>query len=423
MVYLLFSSNCSVMDSENSTSPLTPAVSDQVEAGLTATYIILYSMLFIIVYVQLWLVLYYNYKRVSFQTVFLFLCVAWSGLRTTLFSFYFKDTRMANTLPLVWYYLFYCFPVCLQFFTLCLLNLYFSQVMFKAKPQYAANPRKYKNPLRFACLLMSAIFFAMNLGCAIVVYQQTAVNMIDPNEDIVSIAVTARVLVNDFLFVVGGIWLAYCIVRISKTTSANILLEAKGTTVCQAATVGFLIVFLFTSRAIYNLLAVSPLRCHNKMSSFNFDWYNVSDQADLVDVSQLSYVMFGIVLFVWELLPTSLVIFFFRVRRPEQSMIPDSMLNSQSYSSRVYFFDNPHRYDSDEESNQASVNAPLAKDIYHNGGRYGSSLQRNSIQGSQLRSYSSHGLIASSSPRRNTGSFYRDPYRYQQGQQASVYSQ
>lgn len=422
MVFLLFSSNCSALNSENgSSSPLTPAVSDQVEAGLTATYIILYSVLFIVVYIQLWLVLYYNYKRVSFQTVFLFLCVAWSGLRTTLFSFYFKNTRVANTLPFFWYWLLYCFPVCLQFFTLCLLNLYFSQVMFKAKPQYAANPRKYKNPLRIACLFMCAIFFTMNLGCAIVVHKQTSAEMINPKEDIVSIAVTARVLVNDFLFVIGGVWLAYCVVRISKTTSANILLEAKGTTVCQAATVGFLIVFLFTSRAIYNLLAVSPLRCKNKMSSFNFDWYNVSDQADLVDVSQLTYVMFGVVLFVWELLPTSLVIFFFRVRRPEQSMLTDNMLNSQSYSSRVYFFDNPHRYDSDEESNHASANSPLTKDAY-NGGQYGSSLGRVANQG-PVRSHSSHGLIASSSPRRNTGSFHRDSFRYQQGRHSNVYSQ
>lgn len=90
--------------------------------------------------------------------------------------------------------------------------------------------------------------------------------------------ITARVLVNDILFIIGGAWLTYCIIRISKTTSATILLEARRTTVCQASTVGVLILVLYTSRAIYNLLAISPLRCKNQFSTFDFDWYNVSDQ-------------------------------------------------------------------------------------------------------------------------------------------------
>jgi len=45
--------------------------------------------------------------------------------------------------------------------------------------------------------------------------------------NIVRAMVVARVLVNDLLFVICGVLLAYCIVKISKTTSANILLESK----------------------------------------------------------------------------------------------------------------------------------------------------------------------------------------------------
>lgn len=166
MVYLVFNYTCrNGSGSNGSSGSLTPAVSSAVKIGLTATYIALYFILFVVVYLQLWLILYYRYKRISFQTVFLFLCATWSGLRTTLFSFYIHDTSKANTLPIFWDWLLYCFPVCLQFFTLCLLNLYFSQVcsydtdvdktgliikcfifqvMFKAKPRYAANPRKFK---------------------------------------------------------------------------------------------------------------------------------------------------------------------------------------------------------------------------------------------------------------------------------------
>lgn len=107
---------------------LSPAVPPYVKLGLTVVYTVFYSLLFIFVYVQLWLVLRYRHKRFSYQTVFLFLCLLWAALRAVLFSFYFKNFVMANTLGPFPFWLLYCFPVCLQFFTLCLMNLYFAQV-------------------------------------------------------------------------------------------------------------------------------------------------------------------------------------------------------------------------------------------------------------------------------------------------------
>lgn len=80
------------------------------------------------VYTQLWLLYLYGHKRWSYQSVFLFLCLLWAALRTTLFSFYFRNAVEANHLPVAVYWLLYCFPVCLQFFTLSLINLYFTQV-------------------------------------------------------------------------------------------------------------------------------------------------------------------------------------------------------------------------------------------------------------------------------------------------------
>lgn len=41
-------------------------------------------------------------------------------------------------------------------------------------------------------------------------------------------------------------------------------------------------------------------------------------QADLQStLGDAGYIVFGVILFVWELLPTSLVVFFFRVRQPD----------------------------------------------------------------------------------------------------------
>lgn len=108
--------------------PLRPAVAPSVQLGFTILYTTLYAALFLLVYVQLWLLYLYRHKRWSYQSVFLFLCLLWAALRTTLFSFYFHNALEANHLPVAVYWLLYCLPVCLQFFTLSLINLYFTQV-------------------------------------------------------------------------------------------------------------------------------------------------------------------------------------------------------------------------------------------------------------------------------------------------------
>uniref|UniRef100_A0A673BNI0 Integral membrane protein GPR137B-like n=1 Tax=Sphaeramia orbicularis TaxID=375764 RepID=A0A673BNI0_9TELE len=287
------------------------AISPTLELSLTTIYTVLYSFLFVFVYLQLWLILHYGHKRFSYQSVFLFLCLLWAALRTTLFSFYFKNVVQANQLQPLAYWLLYCCPVCLQFFTLCLLNLYFTQVMFKAKAKYSPELNKY-------------------------------------NDGGVRHAVLARVLINDSLFVLCAISLAVCIFKIAKMSSANVYLESKGTSVCQATAIGAVVILLYTSRACYNLVVVT-LSPQDKPSPFNYGWYSVSDQADVQEISGEAYIMFGIILFFWELLPTSLVVVFFRVQKPNQNLAPGGMINSHSFSSRAYFFDNPRRYDSDDD--------------------------------------------------------------------------
>ncbi|XP_005986547.1 integral membrane protein GPR137C [Latimeria chalumnae] len=321
--------------------PITAAVPPAVELGLTVVYTILYSLLFLFVYLQLWLVLHYKHKRFSFQTVFLFLCLLWAALRTTLFSFYFKNCVQANQLQPFPYWLLYCFPVCLQFFTLCLLNLYFAQVIFKAKAKYSPELNKYKIPLRLVFLLASILFLVVNFTCAMLVQENVPENQLKWK-------VLVRVLINDSLFVLCAISLAICIFKIAKMSSANVYLESKGTSVCQATSVGAAVILLYTSRACYNLVVVA-MSPEDRPSPFNYGWYNVSDQADVEKISGQAYVVFGIILFFWELLPTSLVVVFFRVQRPNINLATGGMVNSHSFSSRAYFFDNPHRYDSDDD--------------------------------------------------------------------------
>lgn len=85
------------------------------------------------------------------------------------------------------------------------------------------------------------------------------------------------------------------------------------------------------------------------------------------DLGNKGYLVFGLILFVWELLPTTLLVGFFRVHRPPQDLVrlgkrpermvasggqvgeirvcirvtprPQSSLSRQVFGSRSYFFD------------------------------------------------------------------------------------
>lgn len=63
----------------------------------------------------------------------------------------------------------------------------------------------------------------------------------------------------------------------SLTHSRLFFLPEQGTTVCQTAALGAAVILLFASRACYNL-TVLILSQNYRVESFNFDWYNVSDQ-------------------------------------------------------------------------------------------------------------------------------------------------
>ncbi|KAM7409029.1 hypothetical protein PAMA_002649 [Pampus argenteus] len=326
---------------------LSPAVPPYVTLGLTVVYTVFYSLLFIFIYVQLWLVLRYRHKRFSYQTVFLFLCLLWSALRTVLFSFYFRNFITANTLGPFPFWLLYCFPVCLQFFTLSLMNLYLAQVIFKAKSKYAPELLRY-----------SLLFLVVNLVCALLVRMSSAE---------AHTIVLVRVTINDTLFVLCAVSLSLCLYKIAKMSLANIYLESKGTSVCQVTVIGAIVILLYTSRACYNLVVLG-LSNKSVINSFDYDWYNVSDQADLQStLGDTGYIVFGVILFVWELLPTSLVVFFFRVRQPNLDRT-GSGLPGHVFSSRAYFFDNPRRYDSDDDLAWSvmpqNIQASLAADSY-----------------------------------------------------------
>ncbi|XP_068423184.1 integral membrane protein GPR137 [Clinocottus analis] len=322
--------------------PLRPAVPPSVQLGFTILYTGLYAALFLVVYAQIWLLYLYRHKRWSYQSVFLFLCLLWAAIRTTLFSFYFRDALEANHLPVAVYWLLYCFPVCLQFFTLSLINLYFTQVLLKVRETYSSDVKRGVWLSRCVYGALSAVFLCVNVVCAALGDRDAESGSRERTWNLVLV----RVLVNDSLFTLDAVLLAALLLLLSRhSRSTSPYLISKGTTVCRTAALGAAVILLFASRACYNLTVVILFQSH-RVEAFDFDWYNVSDQADLQsELGDRGYLAFGAILFIWELLPTSLLILIFRVRRPAQET--SSMAVNNRVIPRPYFFDDPQGSDED----------------------------------------------------------------------------
>ena len=109
-------------------STIEPVIPHTAHLGLTILFTTIYALVFLMIFVQLFLILYYRHRRLSGQSVFLFVCLIWSALRTTLFSFYFENCVQANGLSRLPRWILIAFPVYLQFLILCLLAVYFGKV-------------------------------------------------------------------------------------------------------------------------------------------------------------------------------------------------------------------------------------------------------------------------------------------------------
>ncbi|KAM4690525.1 integral membrane protein GPR137C [Rhinophrynus dorsalis] len=252
------------------------------ELWIALLYLVLCSLLFLGTYWQLWMLLYYKQKRLSYQSLCLFTCLLWAAFRIVLFSFYIKNGALTRDLHPLLSWLLHGLPVCLQYFSLCLLNAYLARVIIKAscspenntyKTDYSSiekeNKRKYFGDLKM------------------------------------------------------GI-------------SGNL-----------AVAIGTIVGILYILRSCCNVVSlyISP---GNKSSPFSYGWNGFSDCIP-EDIDVLEYLIFGITLFCCEVLPMFLMVYFFRAKNMNQYLGTAGMVNSHSFGSRTYFFDNPRRYDSDDD--------------------------------------------------------------------------
>ncbi|RDD40864.1 Integral membrane protein GPR137B [Trichoplax sp. H2] len=290
-----------------------PAIPATVHLGLTVGFTVIFSLLFILIYIQLFFILRYGHKRLSFQSVFLFLCLIWASLRITLFSFYFRNCQLANTLPTFFYWLLYCLPVCLQFITLTLLAFYFGKAYIKGRRNVInsmrISPNHRHRTLVVSFMIMTSAFVSVNIVCAILIRKVTATGRSPPH-----LLLLVRVMIDGLLFVVMAIILCYFLIQMKRAGISSKLQvdENQEMSMLQAVICSGIIVALYVSRAIYNIIAISP----TKVPTFGYGWINVTDQADLYAAHGYGYISFVCVLLAWEVLPTFIVVWLFRVKKP-----------------------------------------------------------------------------------------------------------
>lgn len=162
--------------------------------------------------------------------------------------------------------------------------------------------RQHRLPLYLLFFFISLVFLVVNIVCALLVRMSST----DAR-----VIVLVRVAINDSLFVLCAVSLSLCLYKIAKMSLANIYLESKvrngcvffaichlavrcpckfdpgfhscssppslqGTSVCQVTVIGATVILLYTSRACYNLVVLAV--ANKSINSFDYDWYNVSDQ-------------------------------------------------------------------------------------------------------------------------------------------------
>nr|QVK45726.1 G protein-coupled receptor [Proales similis] len=327
-----------------------PAIAAEVYLSLTICFSAFYSLIFLYAYVQLFFILYYKYKRLSYQTGLLFLSLIWSGLRISLFSFYFQNAEDANKLPFAPYFVLYCLPVVLQFCTLTLLVLYYGQVFFKV----ATRDRQQKNNfyLRIVILISIGMFLCSSVISAYLTRQVCILNAQLQKCDLYKITLV-RVSINDILFVVYGFLLGYYIFKLANLSISYAIPEYYKISIFKAMVVIVCTSFMLISRTIYNLLAITIE--DSRVPDFGFDWINVSDQADLVNLTETNkFITFVLVLLIWELIPAFVIITLFRVKAVNGTASFIRSDQHSSFSRKSVFIDSNKYDDSDDDDDDNS---------------------------------------------------------------------
>lgn len=334
------------------TSSIQPAIAVErpLHLGITISITGLVGVLFVAVYFQLFMVLFFGYKLLTYQTVLLFDILLWAALRLTLYSFYYYNCcELVDHLPPFPDWLLVALPSALQFISLAVLVHFFGQSLYRVlerrqdtkylEPPYG-KMRKYRVVGWILWLSAVLIFIVGNVTFSVLIRLCEGANQM---------LVIMRVVVLEGLFLIMGLTLAVCILMIFATRMGKDVLEAQGVHKCKPLLISILLILLFLSRATYNFVALSE----RTMEPYGYGWKGwtvVTDtQADNEFKGHYGYIVYFTVQVIWEVIPTYLIVFFFRVRVPSANTFNATAIVNDDRDNQKHFFDNPHRYDTESD--------------------------------------------------------------------------
>ncbi len=183
-----------------------------------------------------------------------------------------------------------------------------------------------------------------------------------------------RIAINDFLFVIFGFILSGYLFKLARLSLNYILPEQsvifhllyiiiiflsafndvflfkKNISIMKAIIVSLLTSFCLITRTVYNVLSINAVSL--KLPNFNFDWIDVSDQADLVNLTETKkFISFFCVLGIWELIPSFVIICLFRLRRSETRSVMN-VHASNSFAQKSVFLESDTYTENNNEQHE-----------------------------------------------------------------------
>eukprot|EP00164_Ancoracysta_twista_P006495 GFYU01009048.1.p1 GENE.GFYU01009048.1~~GFYU01009048.1.p1 ORF type:complete len:370 (-),score=56.30 GFYU01009048.1:35-1144(-) len=301
----------------------------------TILLIALYALLILTCVVQISRILYYRHNLISYQVGFLAFCLMWTTFRVAFWSI---STDADATLSLVLFWL----PINIEFATFSLLALYYAHLVQILKRNKAEWESHLKRKYFLIYVVVNVILFLLNATWVAV-----AVNKGDVSKHMGNV----HSCFSGAVFLVLVLVLAVFGWQVSHANLYKVQtpFQAKQATPRVIKGITLTIFICFFTRCVFNFLSLANIGVeviHGKEKS-------------LSTVGFLLYVL-------WEVMPTALVLVFFRkipkTRLGSLNRLRESLTSSGRdpapkpppiQESNRHLFDNPQRYDSDDDTERA----------------------------------------------------------------------
>jgi hypothetical protein len=314
----------------------------------------LYGVLIVATVFQIGRILYYRHKLVSFQVGFLVLCFFWMALRI----------GACVALVCLWdnypdwaYIALFSLPANLEFATFSLLVLFYASVIKKNldKQQWEKGHR-----VGFTVAFTVSNIAFLCIQIAWIAYVLVELGVLSPAQFDVEFnrLQTIRAAYTAVAFALLTVLLSIYSFRLKSVLSSgqgSMPFQAKATSNTQVLGLTFTLLFLFFTRSLFDVLTAATSKV-----SIIFGPGGTSGD----------HVWFFITSLAWEIVPTFLVLMFFR--SIPRTKVPMSFGRSKFVNKRPYsyapinveppqgspLFANPNRYDSDEENTGVTPASP-----------------------------------------------------------------